>query len=67
MDRLEQKKILINELADFLSGRNTGLMSILLEQGTREGERWRRLREAAHIIGNPSCGDTIKHLEQLLG
>lgn len=66
MDRLERKKELIEELAEYLT-RDLGTRSILLEMGKPEAKEWARLWEVAGMFGYPTKDEAVVTLTQLLG
>jgi len=67
MTRLEQKKVFIHVLAEYLAGTNQVRKSIEIEMGKQSGLEWSELRSATPLFGYPSVEEAKQQLTEFLG
>lgn len=62
---MKDRNAFVKALAVFLAG-NQAEMSILLQLGRAEGERWRELRRATPLAGYPTVEQAEQELREFL-
>ena len=67
MTRLEQKKVFIRVLAEYLVGTNQVWKSIEIEMGKQSGLEWSKLRSTTPLFGYPSVEEAEQQLTEFLG